>query len=87
MPTSNAVSPMVMTPPQLARRWNVSADKILAFIRSGQLRAFNVATRLGGRPRWRISLGDVQAFEEARAAAPTPTRKRLLTGNYTRFDY
>ena len=61
-----------LTPPELARRWGVSADKILAFIRSGQLRTCNVATTPNGRPRWLIDLADLAVFEQARTARPQP---------------
>jgi hypothetical protein len=66
-----------LTPPQLARRWGVSPDKILAWIRSGELRAFNAATNRGGRPRWLIDEADVKAFETLRSASAQPfTRRR-----------
>jgi hypothetical protein len=65
-----------LTPPELARHWGVSADKILSWIKSGELRATNLATSRTGRPRWKIDLGDALAFEEQRAAAPSPPRRR-----------
>jgi len=37
----------VMTPPELAKFWGVSPDKILAWIRSGELKATNVAQFCG----------------------------------------
>jgi len=64
-----------LTPPQIAERFGVSADKVLAWIHSGELRAVNVAEQLGGqRPRWRVSIADLLAFEERRAAVPPPAR-------------
>jgi len=65
-----------LTPPELARRWRVSPEKILALVARGELAAFNIALRLGGRPRWRIRLADVERFETARAAVPTPKAPR-----------
>ncbi len=59
-----------LTPPQLARRWGVAADKVNALIRSGQLRALNLATDPNGRPRYRIYLSDVERFEQARSNKP-----------------
>jgi excisionase family DNA binding protein len=64
------------TPPELAKQYGVSPDKVLAWIRAGELRAINVATRLGGRPRYRISEEDLAAFEARRAARPSPKRQR-----------
>lgn len=53
---------------------------MIAFVRSGELRAINLATRQGGRPRYRISAEDVALFEARRSCSPKPTapmRKRL----------
>jgi excisionase family DNA binding protein len=67
--------------PQVAREYGVSEDKIRRWIAQGELRAFNAATRPGGRPRWLIDLDDLRAFEARRAAsahvtAPTPRRRK-----------
>ena len=64
---------------EAARRYGVSADKVVGWIRSGELRAINLATRRNGRPRWRIGHADLLAFEDRRAAipaAPQPRRRR-----------
>jgi excisionase family DNA binding protein len=72
--------PAHFTPPELARRWGVHRSKVLAWLRTGELRGINLATRRGGRPRWRIPLDAVLAFEQARSAmpqpAPAPRRRR-----------
>jgi hypothetical protein len=65
------------TPPELARRYRVTADKVLGWIRSGQLSAVNVAQRPDGRPRWRISQEAIEAFERARSARPAPVVRRV----------
>lgn len=74
------MSPTTMiTPPELALRWGVDADKVLKLIHSGQLRAVNLAANPKGRPRWRISMDEVERFEERRAnkpPAPKPKRRR-----------
>jgi excisionase family DNA binding protein len=71
-----------LTPPEAARQIGVSADKILAWIKAGELRAWNSALRAGGRPRWRIDVADLAAFEASRAAtaAPVRVRKRPAVG-------
>ena len=77
--TRNAVlaSRAKLTPPQLARLWGISPDKVLNWIRSGELRAINVAERRGGRPRYLIDRADIQAFETRRAViAIVPVRRR-----------
>lgn len=74
-----------ISPPELARQWGLSADKVLAWIKTGELRAIDAATRRGGRPRYLIDIADIAAFEVARAAAPSTTaprrtRRRRETG-------
>ena len=66
----------------LEERWQVPAGKILALIRSGELPAVNLALRTGAghRPRWRVSLDEVQAFERRRSAAPTTRSGRRHRG-------
>jgi excisionase family DNA binding protein len=66
-----------LSPPELAGRWGISVDKVLAWIRRGELRAINIALSATGRPRWRIDLQDVREFEHRRAATPpAPARQR-----------
>jgi len=63
----------------LARRYGVEPEKILHWIRSGELRAVNIATRPTGRPRFLIDEADVLVFEERRVARPpaiSPRRRR-----------
>jgi hypothetical protein len=68
---SISLTPM-LTPPELAKRWKVSPDKIVGFIRSGLLRAADLSSATSSRPRFRIDMADVLAFEAARSARPTP---------------
>lgn len=68
-----------VTPPQLARAWQISPDKVLGWIRSGELRAFDVSTRPGQRARYRIDLRDIEDFEARRSVvikADRSTRRR-----------
>ncbi len=58
----------MMTPPALARLWGVSPEKVRGWIESGELCAMNVASKLGGRPRYRIDLDEVRAFVARRSA-------------------
>lgn len=78
---------VVLTPPELAKRWRVSPDKILSMIGRGDLAAFNVASNPAGRPRWRIRMADVEAFETGRAAAPREPkrRRRRKVGQVTEY--
>jgi hypothetical protein len=68
-----------VTPPELGRRWGVSADKIVFFILSGELRAIDCSRRRGERPRYLIDEADIAEFEAARQVtppAPAPTRRK-----------
>lgn len=69
-----------LTPPQLAKLWGVTPEKVIAWIRAGELPAFNVAETMGSRPRYRISREDLDTFKARRAVVkrkPTP-KPRLL---------
>ena len=63
--------------PQLAEQLGVDPCKISSWIQSGELLAFNIATRVGGRPRWRIAPEDLAEFlQRRRASAPRLPRQR-----------
>ena len=67
-----------LTPPELGKQWGISPDKIVGFIRSGELPAIDISTnRDSPRPRYLIDRADIQAFEAARAVVPpAPKIKR-----------
>jgi hypothetical protein len=58
----------VLTPPQLSARWRVSPEKVISMIRSGALHGFDVSSPGSKRPRYRINISEVIAFEERRSA-------------------
>jgi len=74
--TTAAATRAYLTPPQVAARLGVDPSKVLGWIRSGELRAANIATRRGGRARWVISELDLAAFLAARAAVPRLPQQR-----------
>jgi hypothetical protein len=68
------------TVPQLARIWGVSTNKVLEFVRSGELRAVNLASQRSTRPRYAIDIADIEAFEKSRQVVPSagpPTTRKL----------
>lgn len=66
-----------LRPREVAKRLDIKVDAVLAWIRAGELHGTNVAVRVGGRPRWRITETDLQAFLLRRSAAPpAPARRR-----------
>jgi hypothetical protein len=60
----------------LCVRWKVGPDKVLGFIRRGELVAVNVATHTSGRPQYRVTPEAVAAFESRRTSAPLPKLPR-----------
>jgi len=69
-----------LTPPEAGRLLRMKAERIIRLIRSGELKASNLATRLSGRPRFRIAATDLADFLNRRASAaisvPTFRRRR-----------
>ena len=65
-----------VTPPELAKRWGISPDKVLSWIRNGELPAIDASTRRGGRPRYLIDEEDILAFEERRRVSVSSRRSR-----------
>lgn len=69
-----------VTPPELAARWGVNPDKIIFFIRSGELRAIDASLLPGqGKPRYLIDEDDIEAFESRRQVQPPlpqPARRK-----------
>jgi len=77
MPT---VDQQTVTPPELARTWRVKPERVIAWIKSGELRAFDVSTQPGvGRPRYRIPQDAIIEFENRRSAAQVKTTRRKRT--------
>jgi hypothetical protein len=66
-----------LTPPEIARRYGIHPLKVLGWIRSGELRAVNVAASPLKRPRWRVDERDLEVFEQRRTAqAVAPGRRK-----------
>lgn len=74
-----------LTVPEVAKLLRVHRDKVLAWIRSGRLRGFNVAEHEGGRPKYRINQVDLEAFIERRAIFTQPAPKGRPAGRCRRF--
>jgi len=60
------------SPPRLARQWGIDVNKVLNWIRAGELRAIDASTRVGGRPRYLIDVADIAAFERRRTVIQPP---------------
>jgi hypothetical protein len=60
----------------LAQRWGCKAEAVIALIKAGTLPAFSVSPAGTRRPRYRISLEMVKAFEHQRIAQKKPETRR-----------
>jgi hypothetical protein len=82
-------APHYLTPPELAKLWRVSPEKIIAMIRGGQLAAVNLASRGSSRPRFRISRDAIRNFEQGQVpipkATPGPRRQSKADCTLKRF--
>jgi CHAT domain-containing protein len=76
-----------LSPPQFAAQWGIDVQKVLHWIKAGELRAINLATRRDGRPRYAIDQADIAVFEASRAVQPpTPrVRRRRADPNVIEF--
>ena len=80
--------PRKLSPPQVGRVLGVAPEKVIDWIRSGELRAIDVASRGSSRPRYRIDPDDLAAFEERRRVVPAPEpsrRRRKDNPNITEY--
>ena len=68
------------SPPELAALWGIKAERVIGFIRNGELRAVDLSANPGiGRPRFKIPMDAITEFENRRAGCqrePTPRRRR-----------
>ena len=67
--------PDTITPPELAGILGVSADTVLEWIRSSELKASNL-NKPGKRPRYVIAKDDLNEFLKRRQPEPKPTKRR-----------
>ena len=66
--------PRYLIPREIAIRLRVSPEKVLGWIRRGELCAINVSNAT--RPRYRINPDDLEAFLRRREVQPPPPRQR-----------
>lgn len=72
----------------LCERYGVNEHTILAWIRTGELRAFSVGRKPGAKkPRWRITAEALATFELLRTPTPPAplTRRRKQSSNVIEF--
>lgn len=73
----------------IAKRYTVSVETVLKWIKAGELKAVNVSrSARSGKPRYRVSDAALAEFEQARSAAvptPKPARRRPAPEGTIRF--
>lgn len=76
-----------LTPPAIAEQLGIDPLKVISWIRSGELRAIDVAAKTSSRPRWRVSQVAFNDFLQRREARPAvkPARKRRKAANIIEF--
>lgn len=77
----------VLNPPDVAERLRVSPDTVHGWIRSGQLKASNLAAP-GRRPRYKIRREDLDNFLAKRqpTTPPKPARRRRKSAPEERYN-
>jgi hypothetical protein len=68
-----------LTPPELAKLWGVAPEKIVFWIKSGELPAIDASRVRGARPRYLIDEDAIAEFEARRQVTPPlpqPKRRR-----------
>lgn len=73
------------TPPKAAKVLRVDPETIRELIRSGELRASNLASRSATRPRWRISREALEEFLAGREPRPPAKKKRRSNARIIQF--
>jgi hypothetical protein len=68
--------PVGLTVHEVACRYRVGTQKVLNWIRRGELKATNTSAPVGARPRYVVLPDALLAFEEARASVPEPKPTR-----------
>lgn len=79
---SPAATRRYMTPPQVGELLGIAPEKVILFIRGGELRASNIAASPGARPRWIIAPDALESFLASRqphVPPPRPKRRRKAT--------
>ena len=78
-----------LSPSAYASQIGVNVHAVLNWIRSGELRALNLASRLGRRPRWKLTREAIEEFERKRTNAPAapkaPRTPKASTTDYKRY--
>lgn len=73
-----------LTISEVAKLLRIQPNKVLNWVRDGELRGYNVATKQGKRPRYRINPEDLTDFQKRRTILQ-PVPKGRPPGSYRRI--
>lgn len=73
-----------LSPPQIAKQLGICVPTVHGWIRSGQLRAVNVAQTVTSRPRWRVSAESFAEFLKCRESPSPVTQQTIGVGSHRR---
>ena len=75
------LEPPVFNPPQIAKRWACKPDSVRRLLEVGVLRGFHVSPPGTLRPRWRVTLDALLAYESGeRPVIEQPKQRRQKAG-------
>ena len=92
VPAQTSEQSPFLNPAEVAAMWGISHDKVLEFIKTGELEAFNVASKKSRRPQFKIPLAALHAFQERRSgrdparALPQPVARRAPRKSSSRTE-
>ena len=73
---AETVKRSLFLPREIAAMYRISINKVLAWVRSGELKAINVGRDNAKRPRFLIPVESLSAFEASRASRPPATKAK-----------
>ena len=71
-----------LIPREVAKLLKVSPDTVLNWIRTGQLKAYNVASLNSSRPSYRVDPEALEQFKRLRQVLPPPPKQRRRKPRY-----
>lgn len=78
----HTIAPQTIAPNELATAWGIKPEKVLDWIRRGELKAIDVSSRESRKPRYRIEPAALAEFKSKRLPTPPSpnTRRRKKAG-------
>ena len=71
------ITERTLSPQEIAKRHRVGVEKVINWIKKGELSAFDVGTVRGSqRPRFRVTESALENFEKNRTVVAPPPRAR-----------